>query len=168
MRDGELVQVKYSLNPLQSYIFDKDGDNFRSESINLHPDQYLERKHGVIEKSLFLTSQSIGLSETIMRFAQIFQWDVDFVLILDRAMHFPSFLSLFTSMEKSGGRRNIGCDFRKSREIFQALAFATQNDRLEYFTPAENMRKAFLRAPLNSRELALTLTLDDVIRFSKR
>ena len=30
MRDRELVQLKYSLNPLQSYIFDKDGDNFRS------------------------------------------------------------------------------------------------------------------------------------------
>ena len=72
MRDGELTQVKYSLNPLQSYIFDKDGDNFRAESINLYPDRFLERKHGVIENSLFLASQSLGLSDNlIMRFAQI-------------------------------------------------------------------------------------------------
>jgi hypothetical protein len=80
-RDRELIQVKYALNPFESYIFDKDGDNFRSESINLHPDRFLERKHGIIENSLFLASQSLGLSDNlIMRFAQIFQWDVDFVL----------------------------------------------------------------------------------------
>jgi hypothetical protein len=51
MSDRELVQVKYYPNPLQSYIFDKNGDNFRSESIKLHPDRFVERKHGIIENN---------------------------------------------------------------------------------------------------------------------
>ena len=151
MRDGGLVQVKYSLNPLQSYIFDKDGDNFRSESINLHPDRFLERKHGVIENSLFLTSQSIGLSDNlIMRFAQIFQWDVDFVLDIRPGDEFSIvFESLYLNGKKVGDGDILAAIFVNQSKSFEALAYATQDDRLDYFTPAgKNMRKAFLRAPL--------------------
>jgi len=150
-RDSELIQVKYSLNPLQSYIFDKDGDNFRAESIAFHPDRFLERKHGVIKNSLFLASQSLGLSDNlIMRFAQIFQWDVDFVLdIRPGDEFFVVFESLYLNGVKVGDGEILAATFVNQGRTFEALAYATQDDRLDYFTPAgKNMRKAFLRAPL--------------------
>ena len=151
MRDKELIQVKYSLNPLQSYIFDRDRNNFRSESIKLHPDRFLERKHGVIESSLFLSSQSLGLSDNlIMRFVQIFQWDVDFVLDIRPGDAFSIvFESLYLNGKKVGDGEILAATFINQGKSFEALAFATRDDRLEYFTPAgKNMRKAFLRAPL--------------------
>ena len=151
MRDRELIQLKYSRSPLQSYIFDKDGDNFRAASINLHPDRFLERKHGVIENSLFLASQSLGLSDNlIMRFAQIFQWDVDFVLDIRPGDEFSIvFESLYLNGKKVGDGDILAAIFVNQSKSFEALAYATQDDRLDYFTPAgKNMRKAFLRAPL--------------------
>jgi murein DD-endopeptidase MepM/ murein hydrolase activator NlpD len=151
MRDEELIQVKYSLNPLQSYVFDREGDNFRSASIELHPDRFLERKQGVIENSLFLSGQSLGLSDNlIMRFAQIFQWDVDFVLdIRPGDAFFLIFESLYLNGKKVGDGEILAATFVNEGKSFEALAFATQDGRLEYFTPAgKNMRKAFLRAPL--------------------
>ncbi|MEC8299230.1 MAG: peptidoglycan DD-metalloendopeptidase family protein [Pseudomonadota bacterium] len=151
LRDRELIQVKYSTNPLQSYIFDKDGDNFRSNSISLHPDRFLERKHGVIENSLFLSSQSLGLSDNlIMRFAQIFQWDVDFVLDIRPGDAFSIvFESLYLNGKRVGDGEILAATFINQGRSFEALAYATQDNRLEYFTPVgKNMRKAFLRAPL--------------------
>ena len=151
MRAKELIQVKYSLNPLQSFIFDRDGDNFRSKSINLHPDRFLERRQGVINNSLFLSSQSLGLSDNlIMRFAQIFQWDIDFVLDIRPGDAFSIvFESLYLNGKKIGDGEILAATFVNQGKSFEALAFATQDDRLEYFTPTgKNMRKAFLRAPL--------------------
>ena len=151
MQDEELIQVKYSLNPLQSYVFDREGDNFRSASIELHPDRFLERKQGVIENSLFLSGQSLGLSDNlIMRFAQIFQWDVDFVLDIRPGDTFSLiFESLYLNGKKVGDGEILAATFVNEGKSFEALAFATQDGRLEYFTPAgKNMRKAFLRAPL--------------------
>ena len=151
MRDKELIQVKYSLNPLQSYVFDREKDSFRSKTISLHPDRFLERKNGVIEESLFLSSQSLGLSDNlIMRFAQIFQWDVDFVLDIRPGDAFSIvFESLYLNGKKVGDGEILAATFVNQGKSFEALAFTTQDDRLEYFTPTgKNMRKAFLRAPL--------------------
>ncbi len=150
-RDKELFQVKYFMTPLQSYIFSREGDNFRSESINLHPDRFLERKHGIIENSLFLASQSLGLSDNlIMRFAQIFQWDVDFVLDIRPGDEFSIvFESLYLNGKRVGDGDILAATFLNQGKSFEALAYATQDNRLDYFTPAgKNMRKAFLRAPL--------------------
>ena len=150
-RTEELVQVKYSVSPLQSYIFFKDGDNFRAESIKLNPDRFLERKHGVIESSLFVASQSLGLSDSlIMRFAQIFQWDVDFVLDIRPGDEFSIvFEALYLEGQKVGDGDILAATFINQGKSFDALAYETRDGRLDYFTPAgKSMRKAFLRAPL--------------------
>ena len=151
LRDRELIQLTYSANPLQSYLFERDGDKFRSESTNLHPDRFLERKHGVIENSLFLAGQSLGLSDNlIMRFAQIFQWDVDFVLDIRPGDEFSIvFESLYLNGKKVEDGDILAATFVNQGKSFEALAYANRDNRLEYFTPTgKNMRKAFLRAPL--------------------
>ncbi len=151
LRDRELIQLTYSANPLQSYLFERDGDKFRSESTNLHPDRFLERKHGVIENSLFLAGQSLGLSDNlIMRFAQIFQWDVDFVLDIRPGDEFSIvFESLYLNGKKVEDGDILAATFINQGKSFEALAYANQDNRLDYFTPTgKNMRKAFLRAPL--------------------
>ncbi len=151
LRDRELVQVTYSVNPLQSYIFERDGDKFQSEPINLHPDRFLERRHGVIENSLFLAGQSLGLSDNlIMRFAQIFQWDVDFVLDIRPGDEFSIvFECLYLNGEKVEDGDILAATFVNQGKTFEAIAYTNQDNRLDYFTPAgKNMRKAFLRAPL--------------------
>jgi len=151
LRDRELIQLTYSVNPLQSYIFERDRDKFRSESTNLHPDRFLERKNGVIENSLFLAGQSLGLSDNlIMRFAQIFQWDVDFVLDIRPGDEFSIvFESLYLNGKKVEDGDILAATFVNQGKSFEALAYANRDNRLDYFTPTgKNMRKAFLRAPL--------------------
>ena len=44
-----------NMSCIRANIGDKDGNDFRSESINLHPDRFLERKHGVIENNIECT-----------------------------------------------------------------------------------------------------------------
>ena len=63
-------------------MFKRNGDGeFASQEIFAEPEKVLTYKHGVINNSLFLTSQSLGLPDNLtMRLAQIFQWDIDFVL----------------------------------------------------------------------------------------
>ena len=89
-----------------------------------------------------------------MRFAQIFQWDVDFVLDIRPGDAFSIvFESLYLNGKKVGDGEILAATFVNQGKSFEALAFATQDDRLEYFTPAgKNMRKAFLKS--SSRVLA--------------
>lgn len=151
VRNGTLIRVKYSIDPLQSYVFNKQGGNFHSESIEKHPDRFIERKRGIIEKSLFLTSRSLGLSDNItMRFAQIFQWDVDFVIdIRPGDEFFIIYESLYLNGSRVGDGEILGATFVNQGKYYEAVAYATDEKRTEYFTPSgKSMRKAFLRAPL--------------------
>ena len=77
-----LTSLTYQPGPLESVVFTSNGEGgFTSEERFAEPAKALTYKHGIIDNSLFLTSQSVGLPDNLtMRIAQIFQWDIDFVL----------------------------------------------------------------------------------------
>ena len=72
---GQLTTLTYQPSPLERVVFSRDKDGgFTSEEIIERPEKVLTYKHGVIDSSLFLTSQAIGLPDNVtMRRAQSFQ-----------------------------------------------------------------------------------------------
>ncbi len=119
-------------------------------------------KHGTIEHSLFVASQRAGLSDAMtMRLAQIFQWDVDFVLdIRPGDAFYVLYEELFLDQEFVGYGEILAAEFVNQGDRYRAMQYVDASGKGDYFTPdGESMRKAFLRAPVEFSRISSNFNL---------
>jgi murein DD-endopeptidase MepM/ murein hydrolase activator NlpD len=105
----------------------------------------------VINSSLFLAAKKAGLNDAmIMKLANIFGWDIDFVLDIRQGDRFMLvYEKLYREGEFLRDGNILAATFINQGERFQAVYFE-DGEVSAYFAPdGRNMRKAFLRAPLN-------------------
>ena len=158
-----LTSLTYQPGPLERVVFIRDGDGgFASEEIFAEPEKVLIYKHGVIDNSLFLTSQSVGLPDNLtMRLAQIFQWDIDFVLDIRPG---DEFFALYEEHYLDGKFIGYG-DILAARFVNQgrphtAVRYTNKEGSADYFDPEGlSMRKAFLRAPVEFSRISSSFNL---------
>jgi murein DD-endopeptidase MepM/ murein hydrolase activator NlpD len=103
-------------------------------------------KSGVVESSLFAAADEAGIPESIaMQLGDVFGGDIDFHRELRRGDQF----AVVYELHYLGGRpvragRLLAAEFTNSRKTFRAVHFNNG-----YYTPdGKNLRKAFLRSPL--------------------
>src|SRR5918999_1074549 len=103
-------------------------------------------KAGVVQSSLFAAADDAGIPDSIaMQLGDVFGGDVDFHRDLRKGDQF----AVVYELHYLGGRpvragRLLAAEFTSNRKTFRALHFNNG-----YYTPeGKNMRKAFLRAPL--------------------
>ena len=146
-----LETLTYSTDRLTSYTFHRNGDQFTATKQVFQPDRVTTYKHSSIDSSLFVASQRAGLPDNLtMRLAQIFQWDIDFVLdIRPGDEFFVLFEELYFEGEFVGYGDILAAEFVNQGRRYRAVQYQTQSGRKDYFTPdGISMRKAFLRAPV--------------------
>lgn len=149
--EGQLQTLTYNTDRLTSYVFERTDEGFRGEVIESQPDKVVSYKHSTIDSNLFLASQRAGLPDNLtMRLAQIFQWDIDFVLdIRPGDEFFVLFEELYFEGEFIGYGDILAAEFVNQGKRYEAVQYVTQSGRKDYFTPdGVSMRKAFLRAPV--------------------
>lgn len=106
---------------------------------------------GQIEDSLFVAGQQAGLTDKlIMELANIFAWDIDFILDIRRGDHFRL---LYEELTLDGERVADGnilmAEFWNRGRRVSAFRFETAEGRVEYLDPKGNsMRREFLRSPV--------------------
>ena len=84
-----LVKLSYAPDRLETLEFERDGDAFKAKHVTRDAQISSAYKHATIDQSLFVASQQAGLSdEMTLRLAQIFQWDIDFVLDIRKGDEF--------------------------------------------------------------------------------
>lgn len=152
-----LETLTYSTDRLTSYTFHRDGDQFTAIKQVFQPDRVTTYKHSSIDSSLFVASQRAGLPDNLtMRLAQIFQWDIDFVLdIRPRDEFFVLFEELYFEGEFVGYGDILAAEFVNQGRRYRAVQYQTQSGRKDYFTPdGISMRKAFLRAPVEFSKIS--------------
>jgi murein DD-endopeptidase MepM/ murein hydrolase activator NlpD len=103
-------------------------------------------KQGLVESSLFAAADEAGVPDSVaMQLGDVFGGDVDFHRDLRKGDHF----AVVYELHYLGGRpvragRLLAAEFTNNRKTFRAVHFGGG-----YYTPeGKNMRKAFLRAPL--------------------
>ena len=148
---GEFLQMRYALDEAR-YLFVRQGETGLTTEIQqreIFSD--VAEAEGVIQSSLFLAGKQAGLSDAmVMKLANIFGWDIDFVLDIRKG---DRFMLVYEKMYREGEFLRDGnilaATFINQGEKFQAIYFK-EGDVAGYFAPdGRNMRKAFLRAPLN-------------------
>ncbi len=169
--DGTLTRLAYTPGPLETLEFDRVGDGFVGREVIQEPNRTTAYKHGVIDHSLFVASQRAGLPDGVtMRLAQIFQWDVDFVLDIRRGDEFHVvFEELYVGEEFIGHGDILAAEFINRGESYRAIRYTDAQGRSDYYDPdGDSMRKAFLRAPVEFSRISSNFNLRRIHPLFKR
>lgn len=149
--DSSLKRMRYAIDEDRYLIIDYDGQQVVASSEARDMITEVTETSGTITSSLFLAGKRAGLNDgMVMKLANLFGWDIDFVLDIREG---DRFFLLYEKVYRDGSFLRdgeiIGATFVNQGEKFQALRFDV-NGQAQYFAPdGRNMRKAFLRAPLN-------------------
>jgi len=149
--DGKFLQMRYAVDESRYLFVRQEGADLTAEIQQREVFSEVAEAEGVIQSSLFLAGKQAGLSDAmVMKLANIFGWDIDFVLDIRKG---DRFMLVYEKVYREGEFLRDGnilaATFINQGERFQAIYFK-QGDVAGYFAPdGRNMRKAFLRAPLN-------------------
>lgn len=169
--DGVLQEFTYTPGPLQTLQFSRVGDTFQSTELLREPDTELKFGSSVIEHSLFVASQRAGFSDALtMELAHIFQWDIDFVLDIRQGDSFSVlFQEEYLDGERIGHGDVLAAEFVNQGETYRAVLYEDSQGRRSYYDPSgRNMRKAFLRAPVEFSRISSNFNLRRVHPLFKK
>jgi murein DD-endopeptidase MepM/ murein hydrolase activator NlpD len=159
---NEIIKLIYSPGPLESVAFERAGDGFIGREVQREPEILTAYKHAIIDQSLFMASQRAGLDDSLtMRLAQIFQWDIDFVLDIRKGDEFyVLFEERYLDDEFIGYGEILAAEFINQEDSYRAVRYVDDDGRRGYFNPeGRNMRKAFLRAPVEFSRISSNFNL---------
>ncbi|RUO31038.1 peptidoglycan DD-metalloendopeptidase family protein [Aliidiomarina soli] len=146
--DGELVQLTYELNDMETLLITLMEDGSYASQRDLSE---VEVRYGfanaTISSSFWNAGVQAGLTQAqIMNLAELFGWDVDFVMDIRPGDHFSViFEERFIDGEFIGTGSIVAAEFSNQGDSFQAI----RHDNGNYYKPdGRNMRQAFLRAPV--------------------
>jgi murein DD-endopeptidase MepM/ murein hydrolase activator NlpD len=149
--DGSLKRMRYAVDESRYLIVEHDGQQVSASTEARDIITGITETKGTITSSLFLAGKQAGLSDgMVMKLANLFGWDIDFVLDIREG---DQFYLVYEKVYRDGSFLRdgeiVGATFINQGEKFQALRFDIDG-KVQYFAPdGRNMRKAFLRAPLN-------------------
>jgi murein DD-endopeptidase MepM/ murein hydrolase activator NlpD len=142
----------YVVDEAKSLIIKRDGNQFLSSIVEREYEHRTNFKMGVIDSSLFLAAQDVGLSVNLtMELANIFGWDIDFALDIREGDKFTVIYDeLFLDGEKVRDGDILAAEFINNKTAYRAVRYVDGEGRVGYYTPdGHNMRKAFLRTPVD-------------------
>lgn len=159
---NQLQELTYSISLLDSLTFTRTDKGFVSNDTSVTPDVKYAFAQGVIDSSLYLAGKRAGLSSGItMELANIFGWDVDFALDIQKG---DSFKVMYEEQHLNGKRvgtgKIIAAEFVNDGKTYKAVRYTNKDGVSRYYTPdGRGMQKAFLRTPIEFARISSGFTL---------
>jgi murein DD-endopeptidase MepM/ murein hydrolase activator NlpD len=157
---GRLLELRYQHGGNVLSVT-RQGDGL---AVSEQPLQFERRelmKSGEIRSSLFAATDAAGLSDSIaIQVADIFSTDIDFHRDLRRGDRFSVVYEMFYdqgSPVRAG--RVLAAEFINVGKLYRAVWFQYAEGQGGYYTPdGRNIRKAFLRSPLEFSRISSGFT----------
>jgi murein DD-endopeptidase MepM/ murein hydrolase activator NlpD len=149
---GALLALRFVAGRDTVLGFEREGDGFRVLEAPAQLARQVVLKSGEIRSSLFAAADDVGLPDPVtMQLADIFSGDVDFHRDLRKGDRFAVIYEAFHHNGrplKSG--RVLAAEFVNAKRTLRAVWFDdAEGGRGGYYAPdGKNLRKAFLRSPL--------------------
>ena len=173
IRPGQIIKLHIDQHGLSDLLYEpsrterlvvhRSGDAFTAELVKREIETRQVHAAGVITDSLFASASRAGLSDKlIMKLADIFAYDVDFALDIREGDSFRLvYEEHYLDGEKFGDGEILAAEFTNRDKTFRAVRYTDPRGDTDYYSPeGRNMRKAFLRSPVDFRRISS--------RFGKR
>jgi murein DD-endopeptidase MepM/ murein hydrolase activator NlpD len=148
---GELLWLRYFPGGNEQLTMEKSAAAFKVSEQPAQLETQVQMKSGVINSSLFAAVDSAGVPESIaLQIVDILASDIDFHRDLRKGDRFTVvYDSLYSNGEPARPGRVLAVEFVNQGTPHRALYFQADNGESGYYAPdGKNLRKAFLRSPL--------------------
>ena len=158
---GDIMEFNYMGNDLLSIEIIKDDvnsilikteDEISIMNIKKEAQTITSFGFGEIKDSFYKSAKDVGIPDSIiMDFAYIFGWDIDFIFDVRKGDKFSVIYETeFSEGEKISSGDIIFAEFTNREKKYIAQRFFDDVQGKQYFNEnGENVKKAFLRAPLD-------------------
>ena len=149
--DGELVSLERRLNETQTLRVSRRGDALKADVLQNPVETRSRTVHGAIDSSLFEAVEAAGAhDQTAVALADIFGWDIDFVLDVRSG---DTFVVTYEEIWRDGSFLHDGpieaAEFVNHGRTYRAVRYTDPEGHTQYYTPdGRSLHKAFLRAPV--------------------
>lgn len=148
--EGRLLALRYrSGNSLLA--IERTADAFEAREIPVELERRVLASSGEIRSSLFAATDAAGLPDAVaIQIADIFATDIDFHRDLRRGDRFGVLYEMYYDQgEPVRVGRVLAAEFTNQGKTYRAVYFQNAEGQGGYYTPeGKNIRKAFLRSPL--------------------
>ena len=150
-RDDELEDFERRLNENETLKVARGPDGLHAEVLQNPLEGRTRTVRGVIDSSLFEAVTAAGAhDQTAVNLADIFQWDIDFILDVQPG---DSFVVTYRELYQNGAYVKDGAilaaSFVTQGRSYFAVRYVDSEGAARYFTPdGRSLHKAFLRAPV--------------------
>jgi len=151
VQDSKLVGLERQLSPSETLKVSRDPNGFASELIINPLEREVVTGEATIRYSLFQAASDAGMSDGLaLRIADVFRWDIDFVLDIQPGDRFRvTYEQISQDGEPIGDGDVLAVEFINQAQVYRAVRFSPDGQNASYYTPdGKSLRKAFLRAPL--------------------
>jgi murein DD-endopeptidase MepM/ murein hydrolase activator NlpD len=150
-RDDELQGFERRLNENETLKVIRGPDGLRADVLQDPLEGRTRTVRGTIDRSLFEAVTAAGAhDQTAVNLADIFQWDIDFILDVQPG---DSFVVTYRELYQNGVYVKDGpilaASFVNQGRPYSAVRYVDSEGAARYFTPdGRSLHKAFLRAPV--------------------
>ncbi len=150
--NGDLQGLTRQISLTQTLSVQRQAEGFQAEIIENPIESNLVAKRGRIATSLFEAAAAAGISDqTALSLANIFGWDIDFVLDIRAGDEFSViYEQVWQDGALVGDGPIVAAQFANDGRTFRAVRYQLPDGSTDYFAPdGRSMHKAFLRAPVD-------------------
>jgi murein DD-endopeptidase MepM/ murein hydrolase activator NlpD len=150
-RGEELVVLERRLSPTETLRVSRAEAGFDSQVLSNPLEVEVRTGSGVVRSSLFRAAEEAGISDaTALAVAEIFAWDIDFVLDIQPE---DRFTVVYERLSQDGEYLKDGdvlaVEFVNQGRSYRAVRYVAPDGTPGYYTPdGMSLRKAFIRAPV--------------------
>lgn len=161
--NNQLQQFEMVLSPLAHHAFARDAEgNMQYELAERTADYRPLYASASIENSLFVDGMKAGIPDQVLyELANIFGWDIDFAQDIRQGDRFSLlYEEVYVDGERIGTGKILTARFYNQGRELTAVRYTDPKGRADYYTPnGQNMRKAFLRNPIDFTRISSRFSL---------
>ena len=160
--DGQFSSFVYEIDDEDLLVISREADQINMERQPIIYDVTTELVQGTIRSSLFNAIAEINEQpELAYVLADIFGWDINFILDLRVGDTFQALVEKRFREGRLAGYGNVlAAEFVNQKNVFKAVRFKEGDQKVSFYNEkGENMRKAFLKAPLSFTRISSGYTM---------
>jgi murein DD-endopeptidase MepM/ murein hydrolase activator NlpD len=149
--DGDIKELWRKVSETQTLDVVRQEGGFEAKMINNPVEVRVRIANAVIDSSLFQAAGAANISDMVaLKLANIFGWDIDFVLDIREGDRFTAeYEQVYQDGKYLHDGEVLAAEFVNNGRVYRAVRFVGDNGSAGYYTPnGLAMRKAFLRAPV--------------------